>query len=117
MNTRSQKHRMARLQLAPPTTELGLDRVEAPHYAVSRGTVHHEILDGEAAVAFRSGDDLEINVDCRVDAGKLEQPVRFGLVASLEIGEGVLIDLHDEVQQQLRVQVRQRLRARAVPGA
>lgn len=117
VNTRSQKYRMARLQLPPPTSELGLERVEAPHYAVSRGTVYHEILDGEAAVAFRSGDDLEINVDCRVDAGRLEQPVRFGLVASLEIGEGVLIDLHDEVQQQLRVQVRQRLRARAVPGA
>lgn len=117
VNTRSQKYRMARLQLVPPTTQLGLERVEAPHYAVSRGTVHHEILDGDAAVAFRAGDDLEINVDCRVDAGRLEQPVRFGLVASLEIGEGVLIDLHDEVQQQLRVQVRQRLRTRAAPGA
>lgn len=117
VNTRSQKYRMARLQLAPPTAELGLKRVEAPDHAVSRGTVHHEILEGEAAVAFRAGDNLEINVDCRVDAGRLEQPVRFGLVASLEIGEGVLIDLHDEVQQQLRVQVRQRLRTRAAPGA
>jgi hypothetical protein len=35
VNTRSQKYRMARLQLAPPTTELGLERVEAPHYAAS----------------------------------------------------------------------------------
>lgn len=117
VNTRSQKYRMARLQLSPPAAALALDRVEAPHFAVSRGTVHHEILDGDAAVAFRSGDDLEINIDCRVDAGKLEQPVRFGLVASLEIGEGVLIDLHDEVRQQLQVQVRQRLRARATPGS
>lgn len=117
INTRSQKYRMARLQLSPPAAALALDRVEAPHFAVSRGTVHHEILDGESAVAFRSGDDLEINIDCRVDAGKLAQPVRFGLVTSLEIGEGVLIDLHDEVQQQLQVQVRQRLRARAAPSA
>lgn len=115
INTRSQKYRLARLQLAPPTTELGVDRVEAPHYAVSRGTVHHEILDGDAAVAFKAGDNLEINVDCRID-GRVEQPVRFGLVTTLEVGEGVPIDVHDEVQQQLRVQVRQRLRAQAGPS-
>ncbi|MEO6627478.1 MAG: S8 family peptidase [Aquihabitans sp.] len=117
LNPRSQKYRMARLQVTPPTDEIGTARVEAPHFAVRKGTVHHEVLEGEAAVAFQAGTSLEIGVDCFVDAGKLESPVRFGLIVSLELEEGVLIDVHNEVQQQLQVQIRQMVRAKATPGS
>lgn len=116
INPRSQRYRMARLQITPPTNDIGVDRIEAPHYAAARGTVHHEVLEGEAAVAFQAGNNLEIAVDCFVDAGTLNAPVRFAVVVSLELAEGVLVDVHDEVQQQLRVQTRQPVRTRANPA-
>lgn len=115
VNARSQKYRKARLLLSPPADDLALRRVEAPHYAPGRGTVHHEILDGRDAVAFTAGDSLEINVDCRADAGTLDRPVRFGLVASLEVGQAVRIDLQAEVEEQLRLQVNVPVRPRLRP--
>lgn len=115
VNPRSQKYRMARLLLSPPTDELSLARIDVPFNTPGRGTVHHEILESEKAVVFQSGDALEINVDCRVDAGKLERAVRFGVVVSLEIAGGTLIDLHQEVESQVRAEVRQPVRTRTSP--
>jgi hypothetical protein len=61
---------------------------------VRNGTVQHELIEGRAALAFAAGDSLRINVNCRVDAGRLDAPVRYGLVATLEVGVTVAIDLH-----------------------
>ncbi|MHB8464244.1 MAG: S8 family peptidase [Acidimicrobiales bacterium] len=113
INTRSQKHRMARLSFSPPGETLGVNRTEADHNAVVRGTVQHEVLEGQSAVAFMQGDAMTINVDCRVDAGKLEVPVRYGIVVSLEVAEDVLVDIQSEVRTALRVEVQQRIRQTA----
>jgi Subtilase family len=110
VNTRSQKHRMARLAMQPPRSELGVDPIEADHNAVFRGTIQHQVLEGTAAVAFTEGDSLAISVDCRVDAGTLPAPVRYGLAASLEVAATVRADLHAQVRQGIRQQVQQRLR-------
>jgi len=110
VNTRSQKHRMARLSFQPPRSEIGADPIEADHNAVVRGTVQHQVLEGQAAVAFSAGDSLAISVDCRVDAGRLEAPVRYAVVASIEVGAAVQVDLHAQVKQGVQQQVRQRLR-------
>ncbi len=53
---------------------------------------------------------MEISVDCRVDAGTLSAPVRYGLVTSLEVAPAVQIDLHAQVQQGIRDQVQERAR-------
>lgn len=110
VNTRSQKHRMARLAVQVPRTVLAVEPIEADHNAVLRGTVQHQVLEGQAVVGFLTGSALEISVDCRVDAGTLSAPVRYGLVASLEVGATVQTDLHAEVRQGIRAQVQQRLR-------
>lgn len=117
INPRSQRYRVARLHVAPPTDDIGVARLDVPHYAPGNGTVQHEVLEGERAVAFQSGDDLEISVECFVDAGTATPPVRFGLVVTVEVAEGVLIDIHSEVQDQLRARIRGSVRARAVPGS
>jgi hypothetical protein len=113
VNTRSQRHRMARLSFSPPDTDLQVHRTEGDYHAVQRGTVQHEILEGNSAVAFTAGDAMEINVDCRVDAGTLNGgSVRYALVASVEVAEEIGVDLHAEVQAQLRAAVQVRARQR-----
>lgn len=116
VNTRTQRHRMARLRFQPPQTQMGVTRRQANHDRVVRGTVQHEVLEGTDAVAFTAADALAIDVDCRVDVGKLERPVRYGLAASVEMATTVRADIHAQVRQQLQVRQRQqatRVAARA----
>lgn len=108
INSRSQVHRMARLWFEPQRQWLGLERAQAHHSAVRKGTVQHEILEGATASAFAPGDALTINVDCRIDAGRAESPIRYGLAASLEVGTSVRADVHAQVRQLLRVRLRER---------
>jgi hypothetical protein len=108
VNTRSQKHRMARLAVVVPRSTLAVEPLEADHNAILRGTVQHQVLEGTAVVAFVAGSNLSLSVDCRVDAGTLKSPVRYALVASLEVNSSVQADLHAQVRQGLRVQAAQR---------
>ncbi|QZT54938.1 S8 family peptidase [Mycolicibacterium austroafricanum] len=110
VNTATRRHRMARLSFEPPRQPLGVDRLEAEARVSRNGTVQHEILEGQRAVAFAAGDALEINVDCRVDAGRLTAPVRYGLAATLEVAPTIRADIHQEVRQQLQVRLRTRSR-------
>lgn len=112
INPRTQRHRMAKLSFQPPRTELGVKRTQATHYSVVRGTLQHEVLEGQAAVAFAAGEALTVDVDCRVGAGKLPSPVRYGLAVSLEMAATVRVDLHAQVQEQLQARARQRVAAR-----
>jgi Subtilase family len=107
INPRSQIHRMARLWFHPPEDQLGVGRTEADQNAARKGTVQHEVLEGTDAVAFAAGDVLTIDVDCRVDAGKLETPIRYGIAVSVEMATTVQADIHAQIRQGLQVQVRQ----------
>ena len=111
VNTRSQKHRMARLIAGVPRAPLGVEPAEADHNAVLRGTVQHQILEGAAAVGFVAGTNLAISVDCRVDAGKLPAPVRYAIVASIEVNASVQADIHTQVRQGLRARVQSGVQA------
>ncbi|WP_238994851.1 S8 family peptidase [Mycolicibacterium chubuense] len=110
VNTATRRHRMARLSFDPPRQPLGVDRLEAEARVSRNGTVQHEILEGQRAVAFAAADAIEINVDCRVDAGRLAAPVRYGLAATLEVAPTIRVDIHQEVRQQLKVRLRTRTR-------
>lgn len=115
VNTRTQRHRMARLWFQPPQAELGVKRTQAAPDRTVRGTLQHEVLEGHNALAFTTGDTLAVDVDCRVDVGKLERRVRFGLAVSVEMATSVRADIHAEIREQL--QVRQRQAAAAVVDA
>lgn len=112
VNVRAQKYRMARLRFSDPRDQLGVAPVEADHNAVLKGTVQHQVFEGTDVVAFVSGSDLVIDVDCRVDAGPLPSPVRYGLAASLEVAAATRIEVHQQVRERLRQAVRVQARAR-----
>jgi hypothetical protein len=56
---------------------------------------------------------LTIDVDCRIDGGRIDAPVRYGIAVSLEVATSVRADIHAETSQALQVQVRDRLAAQA----
>jgi hypothetical protein len=69
--------------------------------AVRRGTVQHEVFEGERAEPFIDGDVIEIKVNCREDAGKIQSPVAYGLAVSLEVAEGLDIAVYNEIRNRV----------------
>ena len=107
VNARHQAWRRADLWFVPPKDPLRVDRQQADHRAVQRGTVQHEILEGERAEVFVDGANLEIQVSCRADAGVLEDEVPYALVTTLEVAEELDIDIYEDVRAAVyAVQVR-----------
>lgn len=97
INPIHQSWRRADLWFTPPVDSLQVTREQADWRAVQRGTVQHEILEGERAAAFIEGANLEIQVNCRSDAGVLEDVVPYALAVTLEVTENVGIDIYSEV--------------------
>jgi len=103
-----QRYRKAHLSFAPNGTDLirvGRSANAYDHNLVKRGTVQHETFEGEEPRAFVDGDAVRIQVTCREDAPSLDEVVDYGLVASLEVGEGVAVPVYEQIRQRLRVAV------------
>ena len=99
VNPRHRGWRRAQLWFSPPKAELGVARGQADWRAVQRGTVQHEILEGESSQEFVDGASLEIRVNCRADAGALEEEVPYALVTTIEVwGDLWVSNIYDEVR-------------------
>lgn len=98
VNPRHQAWRRADLWFSPPKKELQIDRKQADWQAVQRGTLQHEILEGENAAAFEHGTNLEIQVNCRADAGIMEETVPYALATTLEVTQEIGVEIYDEVR-------------------
>lgn len=81
--------------------QLNAKRKETDYRTVQRGTVQHEIFEGEDASPFEDGDTLDIRVNCREFAGDHEYSIPYGLIVSLEIAEELNIQVYDEVRTRI----------------
>jgi hypothetical protein len=97
------QYRRAALWFAPPEEELFVNRRQVDWQMVQRGTVQHEILEGEQATAFVDGQTLSIQVNCRAQIDALEEEIPYGLAVSLEVAEGIEIPIYDEIRARLRI--------------
>lgn len=102
INFAHQSYRRAKLWVTPPQEQLRIKRLNSAHEkAVMRGTVQHEILEGEDAVAFVDGDRFVCKVNCAADAGELAGKVKFALCVSLEVGVGSGIAVYQEIRARI----------------
>jgi len=97
VHMKHQGWRRAHLWFEPPLRSLQVARQQAHWQAVQRGTVQHEVMEGERAAAFVDGDSLEIQVNCRADAGVLEEQIPYALATTLEVAEETGVDIYNEV--------------------
>ena len=103
VNQRHQAWRRADIWFVPPKDTLRVDRQQADWRAVQRGTLQHEILEGERAGVFVVDANLEIQVSCRANAGTLEDEVPYALATTLEVAEELGVDVYDEVRNAVHV--------------
>ena len=120
INPRNHRWRKAHLWFKTPSSKLQigsnkhLERSCGDWQAVQRGTVQHEVFEGQKAAAFVDGDDIVILVSCREDAMALSDAVPYSLVISLEVEEGIGVD---DIYTEVRERVRSRTRVQERVGA
>jgi len=83
-----------------------LQRTEAEWRAVQRGTIQHEVFEGEKAAAFVDGDEIVILVSCREDAKVLTGKVPYALAVTLEVDESIGVDIYAEVRDRVQTRLR-----------
>lgn len=105
VNPRHAKYRSARLWIKPPHDDLSVSRMNCDWQRVLRGTVQHEILEGESAMPFVEDADLVFKVNCAEDGGKLVAPVPFALCVTLEVAEGVDLPIYQEIRERVSTRV------------
>lgn len=105
---RNRRYRCAALSFQPDNAKtIGVSRREsADHHACRRGTVQHEVFEGNNATPFITGDTLNIRVSCRID-GKTyaEERIPYAIAVSLEIAENQEIAIFEEIYAAMRVAV------------
>ena len=95
-------YRLAKLQFSAAKDILMNGSVQDADTKTShRGTVQHEVYEDSAAKAFQQGTQLTITVSCRKEP-LLREPVRYVLMASLEVAEETGYPIYAEVAARLQ---------------
>ncbi|HEV2293558.1 MAG TPA: S8 family peptidase [Tepidisphaeraceae bacterium] len=105
INPAHRNYRKAALWFSDPTQPLKLERTDADWQAVQRGTLQHEIFEGESAAAFSDGDALRLQVNCRADAGDLSEVVPFAVAITLEVAESSSVPIYGEVRARIEPRI------------
>ena len=109
VNVFRQTYRAAHLWFDPKNA-VAPDRMFADHRAVQRGTLQHEVLEGDKATVFQDGDAITIKVSCRADAGHITTPIRYVLAVTLEVAEELQqrlssLPIYEEVRDRLSIRI------------
>lgn len=72
--------------------------------AVRRGTLQHEVFEGEHAHPFIDGENLVIKINCRKEAAEIDSQIPYGIIVSLEVREGVELPIYQEIRDRVRIQ-------------
>lgn len=101
----TQKYRTARLWFEAKN-KLAYNRINNDWRAVRRGTLQHEVFEGDRANAFFDGDSIKIKVNCTRDAGSFEDKIPYAIMVTLEVAEGSGVLVYQEVKERISTPVR-----------
>lgn len=101
-NPQHRRYRRAKLWFTPPDDELVVSRTDADWQAARRGTVQHEVLEGDAVSVYADDAALALRVNCTADAGNLDVPVRYGLAVTIEVAPETGINVYEQIRDRVR---------------
>lgn len=102
IHPRHRNYRGASLWFEVENDKLSTDRLDAEWRSARNGTLQHEVFQGERASAFGEDETLLIKINCHADASALQEAIRYGLVVSIEVAEGLRIPVYDEIAVRIR---------------
>jgi hypothetical protein len=101
ISAQTQKYRDASLWFEVDNKLISSDRVDADWQTVRRGTLQHEVFEGNVASPYANDANIEIKVNCRSDADKILNPIKYGLLVTFEIAENIDIELYEEIRSRI----------------
>lgn len=107
------EQRSIKLSFRAPNYQWVARNRQANNYDVQRGTVQHEVFEGDEATVFAPEYDLTIDVQCDDRDKSLRDhgqtiAVPYALIATLDVAEALGLPIYEEIQTavELRTQVR-----------
>lgn len=100
----NQRYRVARLWFESKN-KIASKRINADDKAVKRGTLQHEIFEGNSAEAFIDGDTISIKVNCSKDAKSYSEEIHYALMVSLEVAENINLPIYQEVKDRVAIPI------------
>lgn len=110
INPLHRDYRRAGLWVSTPDSALKADRVCAHWQTVQRGTLQHEIFEGDSAAAYVDGATVRIKVNCRADAGRLDEQIPYAIAVTLETANELRVPVYQEVAERINLQTEVRAR-------
>lgn len=102
INSGHQAYRRAKLWATAPDSQLRVKRKNSVNDKTAlRGTLQHEIFEGDDALAFVDGDHFKCKVNCKADAGDLDKEICFALCISIEVPISSGIAVYDEIRTRI----------------
>lgn len=100
----NQKYRKARMWVKLNDNDNLFKRIGskidvADTMAAQRGTLQHEVFEGESHFPFEDGTMLEFKVNCADDAGGFKEPIKYALAVTLEVTEPITSALFPELEE------------------
>lgn len=109
INCGHKAYRKAKLEIKLPNRgECGVNSGANDHNQINRGTISHNVFEGNAATLFVQGNVLRIQVQCTTPTGELDEEIPYGIVVSFEVGETVNLPIYEEIRTGIEIQVRER---------
>jgi hypothetical protein len=76
---------------------------------VKRGTLQHEIFEGDAITVISDTREIEIKVNCKEDAAALNNPIKYGLAITFEVAPEVELEIYQEIKDAIDIQIQQQV--------
>ncbi len=106
-NVSHRAYRMANLEVKGKFKDgivTGREQKQPSHASIPRGSLFHQRWVGEQAKAFADDGYLMFDIVCKEPAGKIDSPISYGLIVTIEAGEH--IPVYQEVRAQLVIRPR-----------
>lgn len=106
---RHKDYRQAKLAVEFERAPAGVESGENNRDHIARGTVWHNVFEGNPSDLFSSGSELKFNIVCSERAGHLDEEIPYGFAVSFEVVAD--LPIYAEIRQLLQVVVSARVRA------
>lgn len=109
VNALHRDYRRAALFLKVQGRDAGFQSTDEVHDQLSGvGTVQHVMYSTESAVPIDDESRLELKVNCRAAAGRLEGAVPYALAVTLELADPIETSIYEQVRDAIRARARVR---------
>ena len=105
VHPRHRNYRRASMWFEIQNEKLKANRLYTDWKIARNGTIQHEVFEGNLAAVFADSETMLVKVNCRADAGSLNEIVRYGLLITIEVAEELNIPVYNEIVNRIRPSV------------